>query len=266
MYRFICSFSILILTTVGLNAQGPFVAKFSSSSGGKKVEIIVFDATLSVKGTNTSSVKVNATGMKPLPERARGLKPVSRTAVDNTGLGLEVKSFDNTITITQIASSELDIIIEIPKQASLMLEHTGRNAEQLTVDNVEGEMEISVNRSPLKITSVVGPVVANSTGGDIEVQFKKLSQEGPTSINTVSGFVDITLPQNAKANLELTTLSDDIFTDFEINLEDETQKDKKRKNNYNCGCSEKNIKGTINGGGVDLYLKSVRDNIYLRKG
>ena len=147
---------------------------------------------------------------------------------------------------------------------------SGRNKEPLKIDNVEGEMELSVNTCFLQITGARGPIVANSTGGNIEIKFKKLSQEGPTSINTVSGFVDVTLPPDSKVNLELNTLSDDIFTDFDIKMAEEEittkEENKRKRNKRSCDCHEKNIKGTINGGGVEMYLKSARNNIYLRKG
>ena len=272
MYKFTYSIIVLFFVFSSLKAQSPYTAKFNSASGEKRVEVYISNANLTVKGTSKSNVIVNASGMEPIPDRAKGLRPLSQLAADNTGLGLEIKESNNIITIKQTSTSELEVTLEVPKNADLFIEHSGRNKGPMKIDNIEGEMELSVKRSMLQITGAVGPIVANSTGGDIEIKFRKLSQEGPTSINTVSGFVDVTLPADSKVNLELTTLSDDIFTDFEVKMEkkEEEQKNKNRhsrnRHNRSCECKEKNITGTINGGGVEMYLKSVRDNIYLRKG
>lgn len=271
MHKLVFSILLLSLTLSGVHAQQPFTKAFKSV-GAKRVEVYLTDANVVIKGISGNEIKLNASGKKPLPERAKGLRPISRTAMDNTGLGLEVKESNNIITIKQTASNLLDINLEIPKEAKLLVENSSRKNTPLKIEAMQGEMEISVNRSPVSIKKAVGPIVANSTRGEIEIQFERLSQAGPSSINTVNGFIDITLPSNSKANIELTTLSNnnDIFTDFDIKLLEEEEvkegrRNKKHKKDWDCKCGEKTIKGTINNGGVEVYLKSVRENIYLRK-
>lgn len=270
MYKFTLVIFSLFLSVPSLIAQQNHVAKFSNPTQQKRVEVYLTNAKLSIEGSNDKTVTLKATGQEPLPERAKGLRPISRTATDNTGLGLEVLESDNSMTIRQTANSELTLSLRLPNDVHLMLDHSGRNKEAITINNIRGEMELDVSGSDLKINGVTGPIVANNTRGNIEVKFTQVSQEGPTSINTVSGFVDVTMPSNTKATLELTTLSDEVFTDFDlqrISNEDNADSNEKRKRrNRDCSCDEQNIKGTINGGGVEIFLKSVRDNIYLRKG
>ncbi len=266
MYKITLIFSFLCFGLTSLIAQETYLAKFSAPSNEKRIEVYLTDATLSISGTNSKEVKVTASGKEPLPERARGLRPISKIATDNTGLGLEVLESNNTITIRQTASSELSVNLQIPLSANLLLDHSGRNDEAITIKDVRGEMELSVRSTDLQITGVTGPIVANNTRGNIEVKFTQLSQVGPTSINTVSGFVDVTLPANTKATFEMTTLSDEVFTDFDLKKIESDDSNRRKDNNYDCRCNEQNILGTINGGGVEVYLKSVRDNIYLRKG
>ena len=85
-----------------------------------------------------------------------------------------------------------------------------------------------------------------------------MSQQAPISISSVNGELDITIPSNTKADLVLSTFSGDIFTDMDIEF------DKKSKEGLSIIGGNK-IKGTLNGGGVDILLNTINDNIYLRK-
>ena len=123
MYKFTFSTIIIFFAFVSLKAQSPYVAKFSSATGEKRVEVYISNATLTVKGTSQTSAIINASGMEPAPERAKGLRSLSRLASDNTGLGLEVKESNNTIKVTQTSSSsKLEITLEIPKNSNLLVE------------------------------------------------------------------------------------------------------------------------------------------------
>ena len=98
-------------------------------------------------------------------------------------------------------------------------------------------------------------------------------------MSSTSGFVDVTIPENTNANLKLNSTSGDIYTDLDIEVEEEEKKStvKKWKLNEtakgvnweswegNCsGCGTK-IKGQLNTGGVDIYIKSIGDDVFLRK-
>ncbi|RUA11047.1 MAG: hypothetical protein DSY83_17140, partial [Flavobacteriia bacterium] len=64
------------------------------------------------------------------------------------------------------------------------------------------------------------------------------------------------LPTNTPANLSLSTLNGNVYTDFDIELKD--------KNGLKSLLG-RNVKASINGGGVNLSMKSTNGNMYLRK-
>ena len=74
-----------------------------------------------------------------------------------------------------------------------------------------------------------------------------------------NGIIDISLPSNTPGNISLKTINGEIFTNFAIDFE------KKTKNGLSYIGGGQKIRGTINGGGVDVKLSTINDNIYLRK-
>ena len=92
--------------------------------------------------------------------------------------------------------------------------------------------------------------------GQLEVVFGKVKQDSPISLYSTNGAVDVSLPSNTPANLALSTLNGNVYTDFEVKAED--------KDGLNSVLG-RNIKASINGGGVKISMKSTNGNMYLRK-
>jgi lia operon protein LiaG len=107
----------------------------------------------------------------------------------------------------------------------------------------------------INLRNVTGPLVVSTISGEINVTFSEISKDKPISLATVSGEVDVTLPAKSPVDLEMSTVSGNMYSDFDLQTED---KDMRR-----IGGSS--IHTHLNGGGTDLKLHSVSGNIYLRK-
>ncbi len=247
-----------VLTLLCLLATVAFAQQYKkafSGSGAKRVQIVIENSELSIEGSSGNEVVINTSdGDFEMPERAKGLRPLYRDASDNTGIGLEVTESGNTITIKKASGKEGDYRIQIPADASIKIEEVGWQSDDFSISGVKGEIEIQSTGSDIELKDITGPIVANTTSGDITVVFSQLSQEGPTSISNTSGFIDVTMPANAKANLELSSISGDIYTDMDLKSNDGMKQ---------VGGSS--IKAAINGGGVEVSLRTISDDIYLRK-
>ncbi|GLU53634.1 hypothetical protein [Dyadobacter frigoris] len=73
---------------------------------------------------------------------------------------------------------------------------------------------------------------------------------------TISGFVDMSWPKSKGANLGMKTITGEVYTDFTIDY-----KDKKQKNPI-VGYL---LEGTMNGGGPEIKLESISNNVYFRQ-
>lgn len=193
------------------------------------------------------------------PERAEGLRSLYYSAEDNTGIGLSVEEENGTLKIIPASRDDGEYHIMIPNRVRLMVEQVNWGGGDFEIENHQGEVEVLSKTGSIYMTNVTGPITASSTSGDVEIEFSSLSQTNPTSISLVSGFIDITLPSGSNANFNLGSVSGEIYTDLDIDLEG-------RENNTNMtrlGGSGQ-INGTLNGGGVEVSLKSVSGDIYLR--
>ena len=73
---------------------------------------------------------------------------------------------------------------------------------------------------------------------------------------TISGFVDMTWPKNKGVNLAMKTITGEVYSDLDISFKNKDQK------NPIVGYL---LKGAVNGGGPDVHLESISNNVYLRK-
>ena len=72
---------------------------------------------------------------------------------------------------------------------------------------------------------------------------------------TISGYVDMTWPKAKGANLAMKTITGEVYSDLDISFKN---KDKNPIVGYL-------LKGAVNGGGPDVQLESISNNVYLRK-
>ncbi|MBD2753625.1 DUF4097 family beta strand repeat-containing protein [Spirosoma validum] len=221
---------------------------------------IAMDATqLKIEGHNSDDVIIQASsGYEAPPERAKGLKPIYNTAVDNSGIGLAVTQENGGLKIEKAARKQINYTIKLPRKVAILYQETNWHGSNITVSNMDGDLEIRTNNSSIDLNNVTGPVVANTINGEVSIVYASLSQEKPTAISTINGPIDITLPASAKANLKLRSIQGEMYTDFDLGVK--TTKDGMTK----VGGGH-NIDGTTNGGGVELKLNTINSNIYIRK-
>jgi len=201
---------------------------------------------------------------KKPPERAAGLKPITASASDNTGIGLVVEKNENYFSVLKMSKNARNksYTFYVPNLAKLMINdiHAEVNTTY-TINKYKGEIEINALNSQISMSDVSGPVVANSTNGNVEISFAKINPDKPNSILSVNGYVDVTIPKETAANLELHTVNGEAYTDWEIAVD-------KESTNVLPVVAEMNmfnIEGTINGGGIPISIQSVNGDIFLRK-
>ena len=145
--------------------------------------------------------------------------------------------------------------IYLPASQNLAVKSTWNG--DIEIDGFSGEIEADAQlNGGVRITNVNGPVTANSLNGQLEVVFGKVTQDSPISLYSTNGAVDVSLPANTPANLALSTLNGNVYTDFDVKAED--------KNGLKSVLG-RDIKASINGGGVKISMKSTNGNMYLRK-
>ncbi len=241
------------LTTVTTYAQERSTVKFNDSSRPGLLKIDWHNGSIIVKTHPSSDVTIQATRIlnrRPAPREAGGLRRI------DTDMGITVDSDSNNV-MTISSHNGLNggnLEIEVPVKTNLNLQ--SHNGPMISVDGVEGDIEVSNHNGTVNVLNVAGSVVADSHNGKVTVSLRNISTGKPMSFSSMNGSVDVTLPPTSKANVKLRTQNGGIYTDFDIQMSPASTL---------AGQGDKTITGTINGGGADFDLRKHNGNIYLRK-
>jgi len=182
--------------------------------------------------------------------------------------GLEVVEKDNVMTV-QVDSfdQDIDLTIQVPFNTSLKLRCVDDG--EIKVEQVSGEIEAEVVDGPVNLKNISGAVTAHSFDDGIVASFNKVPAGKPMSFTSMDGDIDITFPPNTKATLKMQARDGEIYSDFDIKLEQKAQRTEEdlRKEGGKYRLHMENFSyGKINGGGPEIVLKTIDGNIYIRKG
>jgi hypothetical protein len=219
-----------------------------------------FYGELPIEGYQGNEIIITSTSdrFENPPSQAKGLKAVYPDGTDNTGMALEVDQNGNDISIRCLLPIEqggATYRIKVPEALALRIKGDCSRDNSVNIQNMKSEIEINVCQS-IKLKNVTGPLVLSNISGNIDIVFSEINNNKPISIASISGEIDVTLPAKAAINLEMRTVSGNMYSDFDF------QKD--QHDIQRVGGNSINTK--LNGGGTDLRITSVSGNIYLRKG
>lgn len=232
-----------------------------------KIEIVNLLGGITLQNSAGNAIVVESDFSMERPYRAVGLKLLGAME-DNTDLGINVSEENGIVSIQgatrQVRDYKYKILI--PAGMAVSLDYGSPFAkEDVIVDSFTGSLEIKTLNSNVKITNSSGPFTVNSISGSVEVIFDKINQSEPTSLASMSGLIDVTIPRNEKANIEISTINGNVYN----NLELKSAAKPVEKDQPVYGMDALRMQGgnsyTLNGGGQKVYLKSISGNIYLRK-
>lgn len=211
-------------------------------------------SSVSVKTHDKKEIRIVLEDPKPIPEKAKGLRLLGDGGEDNTAVGFNVTASGNSLIVKNVRRSGKAVIF-LPKSQNISVTNSWGGTTRIT--GFSGEVEANSNlNGELVLSDLSGAVTAYSLNHGIQVNFTEINQNSPIDIRTTNGEIDVTLPEKAAANVELSSWNGDIYSNFDIK-----RKDKDGLKSF----SDRDIKGNINGGGVNIKLKSTNGTIYLRK-
>ncbi|RDC65494.1 DUF4097 domain-containing protein [Adhaeribacter pallidiroseus] len=223
-----------------------------------QVQIEVYRSSVAIVGHNADEVIIEAPDYE-VPERAEGLRSLFSEAEDNTKLGLSVNKDNNILKIVQANRRGGHYTIKVPKNVAVVYHESSPFGGKFELTDTAGEIDLELHHAGATLTNITGPVNANTVHGHLDIKFAELNQAKSSSIKSVHGPIDITLPGNTKADLELEANHGEIYTDFDISRPSNS------KNGLPQIAGGGTIKGKTNNGGVEMNVSAVHSNIYIRK-
>jgi len=240
--------------------------QFSDPSRPGLLKASTHNGSITVKGTSRKDVSVEAqTQTRSLSKRSSEKEGMKMIRLSSTGLEIEEKNNIMSIEVSSMQKT-VDLVIEVPLNTSLMLD--GHNGGQITVENIQGDIEVDHHNGPLSLTGISGSIIAHTFNGEVRVVFDRIEPDKPMSFSTYNGDIDVTFPPAIKATAVLKTEQGDVLSDFNLVLETKPikqQKDEREKGGKFKISFDENIYGKINGGGPEYRFETHNGDIILRR-
>lgn len=241
---------ITLFLAITLSAQEDYTKSLKGVAWVK----IESKADIALKTHDKNELLIEVSSRHSVPEKAKGLKLMGAGGNDNTDVGFYVVQDGNTLIVKNLRKSD-GAEIFLPKSQNVSVTSTWNG--DIKIDGFSGEVEANANlNGGLNVMNISGALTAYSLNADVEIEFDSIDQNAPVIISTTNGSIDVTVPGSTGADISMSTWNGDIYSNFDL---------KRPEKDGMKSISSKNIKGSINGGGVNIKLKSTNGNIYLRK-
>ena len=232
-----------------------------------KIEITNLLGEVSLQNASGNAIVIESDFNLEKPDRAEGLKLLG-SAEDNTDLGINVSEENGVISIQGATRQVRDYKYKrlIPSGMAVNLDYGSPFAkDDVIVDSFTGSLEIKTLNANVKITKSSGPFTINTISGDLEISFDKINQSEPTSLASVNGIIDVTIPTSDKANIEISTINGNVYNNLDLKAVAKEKKEDRHAYGMDAIRMQGGTSYTLNGGGQKVFLKSISGNIYLRK-
>ncbi len=248
------TFFIFVITCTSFGQREYRIPVQNSKSG--VLTLKDFNGNLPIEGYNGNEIILTSDMRNSSPDRAKGMQAIYAKGTDNTGMGILLEKSDNKVSLECLLpiTKSAKYTIKVPYNFSVKVDKDCSRHGTVTASNIQGETEIK-NCHGIRLRNISGPVVLSTISGDIDLQFDNIPRNQLISINSVSGDIDITLPERASVDVEMRTVTGDMYSDFNLQSE--------KKSLQQIGGNS--IKAILNGGGTDLKITNVSGSIYLRK-
>jgi hypothetical protein len=118
----------------------------------------------------------------------------------------------------------------------------------IRINNASGEVYAKTSGGGIDVNEISGSINASTSGGSVKASFVG-QPKNDCSLKTSGGSVKIYMDQDVRVNIDASTSAGKITSDFEFTNVTRLKKDR--------------VQGEINGGGIELYLKTSAGNIYI---
>jgi len=120
----------------------------------------------------------------------------------------------------------------------------------VTVKTFSGPVSVSTSGGGIIIENATGKVEGNTSGGGINVTLASTVKE-EIKLSTSGGGVTVKVPEGAAFNLDASTSGGGVTCDLPVTVQGKIERNR--------------LKGPVNGGGPDVYLRTSGGGIHVKK-
>lgn len=110
--------------------------------------------------------------------------------------------------------------VQVPRSSDYNFDGISSVSGDVKVTNVSGNLKASTVSGEVSIDDVNGVVSASSVSGNVDVKINRLDGDDDMKFSSVSGDVNVRVPASLGADIEMSTLSGALDTDFPIEVKE----------------------------------------------
>jgi hypothetical protein len=137
--------------------------------------------------------------------------------------------------------------LTVPRTMNVDVTNTNGTIE---LTDVTGQLELDTTNGRIEVTRCAGSLDVSTTNGSIKAELVRIAKGQPLRFETTNGRIDVSVPANAAADLDASTTNGSIRSDLPVAA---------------TRTSSNSLRGTINGGGTTLRLRTTNGGIAIRK-
>ncbi len=117
------------------------------------------------------------------------------------------------------------------------------------LSDVTGTHELDTTNGKIEVSRCAGSLDASTTNGSIHAELTRVNKGQPLRFETTNGRIDVELPSNLAVDVDASTTNGNIATDLPVSA---------------TRVSSNSLRGTINGGGTSLRMRTTNGGIAIR--
>lgn len=148
------------------------------------------------------------------------------------------------------SSASVQYVLEVPH--SVELEEIELVNGSLELSDIAGQVEASLVNGSLDATGLTGSVELETVNGRVKAAFGRVGGSQRIELESVNGSIELTLPSDADATIDATTVHGKISNDFGLKVD---------KGEY----VGSDLKGSLGSGAARISLENVNGSIKIRR-
>jgi len=218
---------------------------FSGGGRPQTLRVTLTNGGIEIRGYDGKEVLLDSSGSSGKNREHNGMH---RIDIAN---GFSLSEDSNVITVHGAGGGSPRLSLQVPFKTNLEIRCT--NCSETQISDISGDIDVNLTNGGVRLTNTTGAVLAHSLNNRVIATLDRVPQK-PLSLSTMNGSIDISVPGDTKANVNLKTSNGKIYSDFDVRLSGGTLMQ-----------PGKGLGGTINGGGAEIRLNTFNGSIYLRR-
>jgi hypothetical protein len=214
-------------------------------SANGRIDLANINGPVQIKAWDRNEVKVDAIKRASSKHDLAEVEIKIDSGKDSLAIRTEYARHDHTWTRNDPGS--VDYVLMVPRNSRL--DDINLVNGDLEIEGVGGEVRASCVNGRMRASGLSGRAELSTVNGNLEANFDRLSS--PIEVSSVNAKVLLTLPSDAKADIEASTVSGSISNDFGIHVA-----------NHKWVGHELN--GELGGGGTRVRVNNVNGRIEIR--